>query len=96
MPRPKKTIEFQKGTGYKKYKAIIYEGDKKIKTVQFGDKRYEQYQDNACGYYSHLDHLDDDRRKAYRKRHRKIKTKSGEPAYKVKYSPAYFSYHYLW
>ena len=37
--------KFSKGTYPKKYKVIIYRGDKKIKTTQFGDQRYGQYQD---------------------------------------------------
>ena len=36
--------KFSKGTYPKKYKVIIYRGDKKIKTTQFGDQRYGQYQ----------------------------------------------------
>ena len=90
-------VEFEKGTGYKKYKAIIYENNKKIKTVQFGDRRYEHFKDQVpLKLWSHLDHKDPDRRRNYRIRHSAIKNKDGRLSYKIKYSPAYFSYYYLW
>ena len=70
---------------------------KKIKTVQFGDRRYQQYHDSTpLKLYSHLDHWDNARRSRYRKRHQNILLKDGTPAYKKKYTPAYFSYKYLW
>ena len=89
-------LEWSKGTGNKKYKVIVYNKDKKLKTVQFGDVRYEQYKDTTpLGLYKHKDHLDPKRRQNYRKRHGSIK-KDGKLAYKIKYSPAYMSWHYLW
>tara|TARA_Y100001937_G_scaffold28944_2_gene41804 strand:- start:2489 stop:2779 length:291 start_codon:yes stop_codon:yes gene_type:complete len=45
----------------KKYTAIFYDGDKKIKTTQFGDSRYEDY----------TQHKDKTRRDRYRTRHKK-------------------------
>jgi len=65
------------------------------KIVHFGDKRYQHYKDQI-GNYSHLDHLDKERRKNYRNRHSAITTKNGKLAYKQKYSPSWFSYYYLW
>ena len=52
----------QDGTSNKRYKAVFYDdnGDK-IKTTQFGDKRYENY----------TIHKDDKRKELYRKRHHK-------------------------
>ena len=51
--------KFSKGTYPKKYKVIIYRGDKKIKTTQFGDQRYGQYQDRTpLKLYKHKDTLD--------------------------------------
>lgn len=52
----------QDGTGNKRYKAIFYDekGDK-IKTTQFGDKRYENY----------TIHKDEKRKELYKKRHHK-------------------------
>ena len=77
-----------KGTGNKKYKVEIYVGGKKIKTTQFGDKRYSQYKDKTpLKLYSDKDHGDLKRRKRYYDRH-------GKDA--VKYSPKYFSHKYLW
>lgn len=74
----------------KKYRAIV--GEKKI---DFGDKRYQHYKDKI-GMYSSLDHLDKKRRKNYRKRHGVIKLKDGRIAKDVKYTPAWFSWNYLW
>lgn len=65
------------------------------KRIRFGDKRYSHYKD-VVGFYNEQDHLDDKRRNLYRIRHSKIKNAKGEIAYKVKYSPAWFSWHYLW
>lgn len=89
-------VEFEKGNGYKKYKAILYENGKKVKTIQFGDKRYEHYKDNVLGLYSHLDHKDPKRRKAYRTRHAGVLKKDGTPAYLDPYQSSYWSYYYLW
>lgn len=53
------------GPGFKKYSV-----DVDNKTVSFGDKRYEQYEDNTpLKLYSHLDHKDPARRRLYRLRH---------------------------
>ena len=54
----------QDGTGNKRYKAIFYDdnGDK-IKSTQFGDKRYENY----------TIHKDEKRKELYKKRHHKDK-----------------------
>ena len=96
MKLPKGTI-IERGTGNNKYKVTIPAyGERSKITVQFGDKRYEQYKDTLKGWYSNLDHNDKKRRAVYRKRHEAIKTKDGTPAYKVRYSPAYMSYHFLW
>lgn len=76
---------------HKKYDA--YKNDTKI--ASFGDKRYEHYKDRI-GLYNNLDHNDKERRKNYRARHSSIKLKDGRQAYKVKGTPAYFSYKYLW
>ena len=94
------SIRFVKGPRNYKYTAIIEKtreqrdnrGDKR---VNFGDKRYEQYHDKI-GLYSKLDHNDKVRRANYRKRHSAIRKKDGRRAIDVKYSPAWFSYHYLW
>lgn len=86
-------ITFQRGPRNKKYTAITPDG----KMVHFGDRRFEQFHDRTpLHLYSHLDHNNTARRINYRRRHRAILLKNGEPAYKKKYSPAWFSYYYLW
>lgn len=86
-----------KKTG-KKYKATVY--DKKgykIRTSLFGSDKYEHYEDSTpLKAWSSKDHKDKKRRGAYRARHSKILNKNKEPAYKDKYSPAWFSYYFLW
>lgn len=56
------------------------------KFIHFGDKRYEHYFDKM-GYYSHLNHNDDNRRRLYYKRHGKY-AKPG--------TAKYFSHNILW
>jgi len=78
-------MEIEKGTGKnKKLKAIFshyVNGQKKtIKTVQFGDSRYEDY----------LTHKNKERREAYRKRHQKDLEKGNYM------SAGYLSYYLLW
>ena len=41
------TFKFYKGKYPKKYKVEVYRSSKKIKTTQFGDQRYGQYQDKT-------------------------------------------------
>lgn len=64
----------------KKYTAIFYDGDKKIKTSQFGDKRYEHY----------TQHKDKERRDKYRNRHKKD-LNTGDYM-----RPGFLSYYILW
>jgi len=71
----------EKGTGKnKKWKAIFYDGDKKIKTTQFGDSRYEDY----------TQHKDKKRRDKYRARHKGTLEKTDYM------SPSHLSYYILW
>jgi hypothetical protein len=92
-----KGIYFIKGNKPKKYIAKLPNG----KNVSFGAQGYEQYKDLVPkrlggGIYTKYNHLDRKRRDAYRKRHGAIITKSGKLAINIKYSPAWFSYHFLW
>ena len=88
--KPKFTKSNQSG---KKYSVITPSGKK----IHFGAVGYSHYKDTTgLGVYSHLNHLDKKRREKYRKRHEKIKTKSGKLAYKDKEQPSYYAYHYLW
>lgn len=65
--------------------------------IHFGHKDYQHYKDKTgLGIYSYLDHKDKKRRDLYRKRHSKILTKDGKPAYLDKEQPSFYSWHYLW
>ena len=67
----------------KKYAAII-----NGKRINFGDKRYQQYEDKTpLKLYSNLDHHDKERRKRYYERHDKDFPK---------YSADWLSKKYLW
>lgn len=87
---------------HKKYKATIpaklWSKHRSATTVDrvvhFGDTRYQHYKDRI-GLFAKLDHNDAKRRKNYRTRHGAIMAKGGL-AIEVKFSPAYFSYYYLW
>ena len=76
---------------FKKYSAILQnKSTKQFSKVHFGDTRYQQYKDTTgLGLFTHKNHLDIDRRKNYRARHRGH-LKPGN------YSAGYFSYKYLW
>ena len=92
-----KGIKFVKGHAPYKYTAILHTGHQ----VHFGHRDYEHYKDSVPrslggGIWRHKNHLDRARRRNYRKRHAGVLTKSGKPAYKVRYSPSWFSYYFLW
>ena len=92
-----KNIRFERGPGKKKYTAILPDG----KRVHFGHRDYEHYKDIVPkklggGLWSHKNHLDKNRRKNYRKRHAGMKCKDGTQCIKKRYSPAWFSYYFLW
>jgi hypothetical protein len=91
-----KMIRFQKSKAKnKKYAAILSKIccntiKKKEYILNFGDKRYQQYEDKTgLNLYSKLDHFDKKRRNNYHSRHSK-NVKQGI------FSPAYFSMEYLW
>ena len=65
------------------------------KTIHFGDSSYHHYHDKT-GIWDELDHMDTNQRRAYRKRHGKIKLKDGSLAKDNKMSPAYHSWRVLW
>lgn len=69
--------------------------------VDFGDARYQHYRDSVPanrggGIWSRSDHLDPVRRAAYRRRHAGLKLGDGRIAKDVPFTPAWFSWHYLW
>jgi len=85
------------GKGSKKYIALLPNGTK----VSFGHKDYQQYKDLVPiklggGLWTHKNHLDADRRRNYRKRHAGVVCQNGGKCIDNKYSPAWFSYHFLW
>jgi hypothetical protein len=102
---PNNVTEFNDGVigvwkvdyGKKKYKVVLYKDynlykkRKKMETVSFGASDYEQYEDRTpLKYYSSKNHLDIDRRESYLKR-------SGSQGYQNRvYSPAWFSWNFLW
>jgi hypothetical protein len=74
----------------KKY-SVYHDG---IYLTSFGQIRptgepYEQYEDKISDYYSLWNHFDDRRRANYRKRHKHTNINSV-------FSPAFWSWHYLW
>lgn len=84
-------------TGTAKYVAVLKNGQR----VRFGHRDYEHYKDTVPrakggGKWAHRNHLDTARRDAYRSRHQGVRNRFGRPAYLVKYSPAWFSWNYLW
>ena len=90
-------IRFIEGSGKHKYTAILPSGKK----VSFGDRNYEHYKDTVPknqggGLWSHQNHLDPVRRASYRSRHGALRCKNGQICVDIKYTPAWFSWHYLW
>jgi hypothetical protein len=65
---------------YKYY--VIFNG----RTIHFGHRHMSDF----------TFHNDLERRKRYRARHSKVLLKDGRPSYKVKGTPAYFSWNLLW
>jgi hypothetical protein len=87
---------WSRGTANKKYKVVIEDKYGNRKTVQFGAIRddgtpYEQYEDKTpLQLYTTYNHYDLKRRQNYRHRH-------GAKGYHRKvFSPAWFSYWFLW
>ncbi len=76
----------------KNKKYDVYKYDKKTKKwsfhLSFGDNRYQQYKDSpGIGAYTHLDHLDPERRRRYYLRHGRTNDKN---------SARWFSHRFLW
>ena len=73
----------------KKYSAILRNSQGREKRVNFGSLGHQHYKDSTGkGLYTHLNHLDPQRRKNFRNRFKNMA--------KRKNSAAYFAYHYLW
>ena len=87
-------------TSTHKYVAHVPSGHTTIH-VRFGSKDYEQYKDSVPpsmggGEWSFMDHGDEGRRERYRKRASGQRCKNGRRCIDNVYSPAWFSYHFLW
>lgn len=86
--------------GNKKYVAVLKDGSR----VPFGDRRYQHYKDRVPtelggGRWTRLNHLDDERRKSYRSRaFGQLASNFGtiQRAITIPYSPAWFSFNFLW
>lgn len=90
-------------TKHKKYRAILVDKSTgKIRVLDFGDNRYEQYRDSTKNRaYSHLDHLDRARRLNYYKRHSNVSHKNAALAIEFRksrgyYTPKILSHKFLW
>lgn len=92
-PKSEYTLEgFEKARAKgKKYTAIIRNKTTgRKKKINFGASDMEQYKDSTgLGLYSSKDHGDKKRRDNYRKRHKTYYSPDH-------YSPAFFSWKYLW
>jgi hypothetical protein len=78
---------------WNKYRTPLANRDK---IISFGALGYQHYKD-LIGSYSKLDHLDKYRRRLYRARHAAIfQANSRTPSYQIRYTPAWFSWRYLW
>lgn len=82
-------LKWYPGSNNKKYKVEIFSDNIKVKTVQFGDKRYEHYKDQTpLKLYQKLNHGDKERRRLYKIRHEKDRH--------IKYTAGWFADKYLW
>lgn len=89
-------------TGRKKYVAVYTERrGGRVRRVGFGHRDYEHYRDRVPkrlggGKWSHKNHLDPKRRQNYRRRHGALRCRDNRRCVTIRYSPAWFSYHFLW
>lgn len=84
-------IRFEKSKRkHKKYVAVLENTETgRENRVHFGDNRFSQFRDETgLNIYSNKNHNDKERRRRYRLRHAKTAKK--------KYSPSWFSWHFLW
>lgn len=96
-PRLPVGTRFVLGSRKHKYTAILPDG----KRVSFGHRDYQHYKDVVPvrlggGLWTKKDHKDPIRRAKYRARHGGMMCKNGVRCINRKYSPAWFSYYFLW
>ena len=96
-------IKFERGKQKKKYKVHLKDKQtKKIRTLSFGHKDYQQFKDRTkLQLYKHLNHGERKRMRNYYSRHSGVKTrKAGILKEKKKnkgcYTPKLLSHIYLW
>ena len=72
-----KLVELRQGPFPKKYTAFLRNNETgRIRRINFGDRRYQQYKDRTgLGLYSELDHGDRKRMRNYYRRHSGVKTR---------------------
>lgn len=89
------------GTAHK-YTAVIPTGPgARTRRVSFGHRDYEHYKDSVPASlggqkWKHKNHMDTERRRRYRARHGALRCHDGTLCKDIKYSPAWFSWHFLW
>ena len=67
------------------------------KWIHFGASGMEQFKDSTgLGLYSHLNHIDKERRRRYLARAKGIKNKQGKLTWDNPESANYYSVKYLW
>lgn len=94
-------VEIQKSpVKNKKYRAVI-QNKTKVRTIDFGDNRYEQYYDSTpLKLYSHLNHMDELRRAKYYKRFSNVYDKDTaidiEMRKSGKFTAKILSHMFLW
>ena len=79
----------------KKLMVKVKQSNGKIKTIHFGNDKYEQYEDKT-GIWKSKDHKDKDRRKNYLARAKGIKKKDGTLAYKSPENANFHAVRILW
>lgn len=105
MSLTEKILDILPGTGNKKYRAIVGEGPRgegRSRTIQFGDRRYEQYKDSTgLGLWTKKNHGDKTRRERYFLRHSGERSKRQAIAREIaksdgKYNAKILSHKFLW
>jgi len=98
-----KIIEFRKGPFPKKYTAYIKnKKTKKLRKINFGDRRYEQYRDRTpLQLYKNKNHGTRKRMQNYYSRHSGIKNRKKAIDKEIKdsnglYTAKILSHKYLW
>ena len=97
-----KIIALHKGSGKKKYRADIVDGDGKKRSISFGSSSYEHFKDSTGkGFWSSKNHGDAKRRRSYFSRHSGVPTKSAALAKEIKSSGGRFNakilaHKFLW